>query len=100
MIYGSGYLYTGKDDLPEVRLRKLIDLRATKEGIAPSAHVDMVGVKEHLRDLPAGMQASEKQRRKALKERNRLAGGVYLRQRPCAGTAVGSGGGMKRHHGR
>ncbi|MFO8037573.1 MAG: hypothetical protein R6U57_13200 [Anaerolineales bacterium] len=67
MIYGSGYIYTEKQDLPEVRLRKLIVLKAKKEGIKPPAHVDMVGVKEHLRDLPAGMHASEKQRRKALK---------------------------------
>lgn len=67
MIYGNGYIYTEKEDLPEVRLRKLIVLKAKKEGIEPPAHVDMVDVKEHLRDLPAGMHASEKQRRKALK---------------------------------
>jgi hypothetical protein len=67
MIYGSGYIYTEIKDLPEVRLRKLIVLKARKEGIEPPAHVDMVGVKEHLRDLPAGMHASEKQRREALK---------------------------------
>ncbi|MFO8036135.1 MAG: hypothetical protein R6U57_05870 [Anaerolineales bacterium] len=67
MIYGSGYIYTESRDLPEIRLRKLIVLQAKKEGIEPPAHVDMVDVKEHLRDLPAGMHASEKQRRKALK---------------------------------
>ena len=67
MIYGSGYIYTANRDLPEVRLRKLIVLRAKKEGIEPPAHVDVVDVKEHLRDLPAGMHASEKQRRRALK---------------------------------
>ena len=67
MIYGSGYIYTANRDLPEVRLRTLIVLKAMKEGIEPPDHVDMVDVKEHLRDLPAGMHASEKQRRRALK---------------------------------
>ena len=67
MIYGNGYICTVNRDLPEVRLRTLIVLKAMKEGIEPPEHVDMVDVKEHLRDLPAGMHASEKQRRRALK---------------------------------
>ena len=67
MIYGSGYISMESRDLPEVRLRELIVLKAKKEGIKPPAHVDVVDVKEHLRDLPAGMHASEKQRREALK---------------------------------
>jgi len=67
LIYGSGYIYMENRDLPEVRLRELIVLKARQEGIKPPAHVDMVDVKEHLRDLPDGMHASEKQRREALK---------------------------------
>ncbi|MFO7943802.1 MAG: hypothetical protein R6U51_05830 [Anaerolineales bacterium] len=42
-------------------------LKVRKEGIEPPVHVDMFDVKEHLRDLPVGMHASEKQRREALK---------------------------------
>ncbi|MFO7945067.1 MAG: hypothetical protein R6U51_12285 [Anaerolineales bacterium] len=49
MICGSGYIYTEKRDLPEVRLRTLIVLRAKKEGIEPPDHEGMVDVKEHLR---------------------------------------------------
>jgi len=67
MIYGSGYISMEDIDLPEIRLWELIVLKAKKEGIEPPAHVDMVDVKEHLRDLPDGMHASEKQRREALK---------------------------------
>ena len=84
MVYGSGYIYTENRGLPEVRLRKLIVLKARKEGIEPPAHVDMVDVKEHLRDLPAGMHASEKQRRGALK-----AGIVLPEQRTICSSPPG-----------
>ncbi len=70
---GLGRLTLPKDGLPEVDLNTLFVLWRKRKGLTiPSFLIEMVledvSVKNHLRNLPTGMKASEEQVRKALKK--------------------------------
>jgi hypothetical protein len=72
MLMGLGRLTVPKDKLPEVDLNTLFVLWRKREGLTiPSFLIETiledVQVTSHLRNLPAGMKASEEQIRKALK---------------------------------
>ena len=72
MLMGLGRLTIPKDGLPKVDLNTLFVLWRRREGLTiPSFLVETiledVQVSSHLRNLPAGMHASEEQVRKALK---------------------------------
>jgi len=72
MLMGLGRLTLPKDGLPEVDLNTLFVLwRKRKVLTIPSFLIETVleevSVKNHLRNLPPGMHASEEQVRKALK---------------------------------
>ena len=73
MLMGLGRLTLPKDRLPKVDLNTLFVLWRKREGLTiPSFLIDTiledVQVSSHLRNLPAGMHASEEQVRKALKK--------------------------------
>ena len=73
MLMGLGRLTLPKDGLPEVDLNTLFVLwRKRKDLTIPSFLIETVledvSVKNHLRNLPPGMHASEEQIRKALKK--------------------------------
>ena len=73
MLMGLGRLTLPKDGLPEVDLNTLFVLWRKRKGLTiPSFLIETiledVSVKNHLRNLPAGMKASEEQIRKALKK--------------------------------
>jgi hypothetical protein len=72
MLMGLGRLTIQKDKLPEVYLNTLLVMWRKREGLTiPSFLIETiledVQVSSHLRNLPAGMHASEEQVRKALK---------------------------------
>ena len=72
MLMGLGRLTIQKDRLPEVYLNTLFVLWRKREGLTiPPFLIETiledVTVTSHLRNLPAGMHASEEQVRKALK---------------------------------
>ena len=72
MLMGLGRLTLPKDGLPEVDLNTLFVLWRKRKGLTiPSFLIETiledVSVKNHLRNLPPGMHASEEQVRKALK---------------------------------
>lgn len=72
MLMGIGRLSLPKDGLPKVDLNTLFVLwRRREELTTPSFLIETilegVPVSSHLRNLPAGMKASEEQIRKALK---------------------------------
>jgi len=73
MLMGLGRLTLPKDGLPEVDLNTLFVLWRKRKGLTiPSFLIETVledvSVKNHLRNLPPGMHASEEQVRKALKK--------------------------------
>jgi len=73
MLMGLGRLTLPKDGLPEVDLNTLFVLWRKRKGLTiPSFLIETVledvSVKNHLRNLPPGMHASEEQIRKALKK--------------------------------
>ena len=73
MLMGLGRLTLPKDRLPEVDLNTLFVLWRKRKGLTmPSFLIETiledVSVSSHLRNLPAGMKASEEQVRKALKK--------------------------------
>ena len=73
MVLGVGEISLPKDSLPEVMLDVFFVLWRKREGLTvPDFLVDTiledVHVRSHLRNLPAGMKASEEQVRKALKK--------------------------------
>ena len=73
MVFGVGQISITKNALPEVFLKIFHVLWRKREGLAiPSflieTTLDEVTVSSHLRNLPAGMRASEEQIRKALKK--------------------------------
>ena len=73
MLMGLGRLTIPEARLPEVDLNTLFVLWRKREGLTvPSFLIDTimedVQVSSHLRNLPAGMHASEEQVRKALKK--------------------------------
>ncbi len=73
MLMGLGRLTLPKDGLPEVDLNTLFVLWRKRKGLTiPSFLIETiledVSVTSHLRNLPAGMKASEEQVRKALKK--------------------------------
>ncbi len=73
MLMGLGRLTIPKDGLPEIELNTLFVLWRKREGLTiPSFLIETileeVPVSSHLRNLPAGMHASEEQVRKALKK--------------------------------
>jgi len=73
MVFGVGQISIPKDALPEVFLKIFHVLGRKREGLAiPSFLIEIiledVNVSSHLRNLPAGMHASEEQIRKALKK--------------------------------
>jgi len=73
MVFGVGQISLLKDALPEVMLKIFHVLWRKREGLkVPDYLVETiledVRVSSHLRNLPAGMKASEEQIRKALKK--------------------------------
>ena len=73
MLMGLGRLILPKDRLPKVDLNTLFVLWRKRKGLTiPSFLIETVledvSVKNHLRNLPEGMHASEEQIRKALKK--------------------------------
>jgi len=73
MLMGLGRLTLPKDGLPEVDLNTLFVMWRKRKGLTiPSFLIETVledvSVKNHLRNLPPGMHASEEQVRKALKK--------------------------------
>lgn len=73
MVLGVGQISLPKDALPEVMLKIFHVLWRKREGLkVPNFLVETileeVQVSSHLRNLPAGMRASEEQIRKALKK--------------------------------
>jgi len=72
MLFGTGRITVPDNGLPEVELNTLLVLWRKRTGLSiPDFLVEMiledVQVRSHLRNLPAGMKASEEQVRKALK---------------------------------
>lgn len=72
MLLGVGRLTIPKNRLPEVYLTTLLVLWRKREGLTIpdfllETILEDVQVRSHLRNLPAGMHASEEQIRKALK---------------------------------
>lgn len=73
MVFGVGQISIPKDALPEVFLKIFHVLWRKRKGLTiPSFLIETiledVSVSSHLRNLPAGMRASEEQVRKALKK--------------------------------
>jgi len=73
MVFGVGQISLPKDALPEVMLKIFHVLWRKREGLVVpdflvETFLEEVQVRSHLRNLPAGMKASEEQIRKALKK--------------------------------